>query len=108
VNIRAPVRCPVGAGLKLMPTAQVAPGASIVGEIGLDPVDVGGLAESRDPQPGTRDYRPDFVLAEVQRALSPASRERPVESDSERMNYTSNAVEYADATCRIGFRQAES
>ena len=51
----------------------------LVDEIGFDPVDAGSLAESWRQQPGTPVYGPDFVAAEVQRALSQASRERPVE-----------------------------
>jgi predicted dinucleotide-binding enzyme len=51
----------------------------LIDEIGFDPVDAGSLAESWRQQPGTPVYGPDFVAAEVQRALSQASRERPVE-----------------------------
>jgi 8-hydroxy-5-deazaflavin:NADPH oxidoreductase len=50
----------------------------LVDEIGFDAVDAGSLAESWRRQPGTPVYGPDFVAAEVQRALSQASRERPV------------------------------
>jgi predicted dinucleotide-binding enzyme len=49
----------------------------LVDEIGFDPVDAGSLAESWRQQPGTPVYGPDFVAAEVQRAHSQASRERP-------------------------------
>ncbi|HET9402728.1 MAG TPA: NAD(P)-binding domain-containing protein [Candidatus Acidoferrales bacterium] len=51
----------------------------LVDEIGFDAVDAGSLAESWRQQPGTPVYGPSFVTAEVQRALSQASRERPAE-----------------------------
>jgi 8-hydroxy-5-deazaflavin:NADPH oxidoreductase len=49
----------------------------LVDEIGFDPVDAGSLAESWRQQPGTPVYGPSFLVAEVQHALSQASRERP-------------------------------
>jgi 8-hydroxy-5-deazaflavin:NADPH oxidoreductase len=55
----------------------------LVDGIGFDPVDAGSLAESWRQQPGTPVYGPDFVAAEVQRVLSQASRERPVEFRAE-------------------------
>jgi predicted dinucleotide-binding enzyme len=61
----------------------------LVDEIGFDPVDTGGLAESWRQQPGTPVYGPDFVVAGVQRALSQASRERPVEFRAEERKGTS-------------------
>jgi predicted dinucleotide-binding enzyme len=61
----------------------------LVDEIGFDPVDAGTLAESWRQQPGTPVYGPDFVAAEVQRALSQASRERPVEFRAEGRKGTS-------------------
>ena len=61
----------------------------LVDEIGFDPVDAGSLAESWRQQPGTPVYGPDFVAAEVQRALSQASRERPVEFRAEERKGTS-------------------
>jgi 8-hydroxy-5-deazaflavin:NADPH oxidoreductase len=61
----------------------------LVDDIGFDPVDAGGLAESWRQQPGTPVYGPDFVAPEVQRALSQASRERPVEFRAEERKGTS-------------------
>lgn len=55
----------------------------LVDEIGFDAVDAGSLAESWRQQPGTPVYGPGFVAAEAQRALSQASRERPVEFRAE-------------------------
>jgi 8-hydroxy-5-deazaflavin:NADPH oxidoreductase len=55
----------------------------LVDDIGFDSVDAGSLAESWRQQPGTPVYGPDFVSAEVQRALSQASRERPAEFRAE-------------------------
>jgi hypothetical protein len=52
-------------------------------------VDAGSLAESWRQQPGTPVYGPDFVAAGVQRALSQASRERPVEFRAEERKGTS-------------------
>jgi hypothetical protein len=52
-------------------------------------VDAGSLAESWRQQPGTPVYGPDFVAAEVQRALSQASRERPVAFRAEERKGTS-------------------
>jgi predicted dinucleotide-binding enzyme len=61
----------------------------LVDEIGFDPVDAGSLAESWRQQPGTPVYGPDFVADEVQRALSQASRERPVAFCAEERSGTS-------------------
>jgi predicted dinucleotide-binding enzyme len=61
----------------------------LIDEIGFDPVDAGSLAESWRQQPGTPVYGPDFVAAEVQRALAQASRERPVEFRAEERKGTS-------------------
>jgi predicted dinucleotide-binding enzyme len=61
----------------------------IIDEIGFDAVDGGSLAESWRQQPGTPVYGPDFVAAEVQRALSQASRERHVEFRAEERKGTS-------------------
>ena len=61
----------------------------LVDDIGFDPVDAGGLAESWRQQPGTPVYGPDFVAAEVQHALSQASRERPVGFRAEERKGTS-------------------
>jgi 8-hydroxy-5-deazaflavin:NADPH oxidoreductase len=61
----------------------------LVDDIGFDPVDAGSLAESWRQQPGTPVYGPDFVAAEVQRALSQASRERPVAFRAEERKGTS-------------------
>ena len=61
----------------------------LVDEIGFDPVDAGSLAESWRQQPGTPVYGPDFVTAGVQRALSQASRERPLEFRAEERKGTS-------------------
>jgi predicted dinucleotide-binding enzyme len=61
----------------------------LVDEIGFDPVDAGSLAESWRQQPGTPVYLSDFVAAAVQRALSQASRERPVEFRAEERKGTS-------------------
>lgn len=58
----------------------------LVDGIGFDPVNAGSLAESWRQQPGTPVYGPDFVASEVQRALSQASRERPVEFRAEERN----------------------
>jgi predicted dinucleotide-binding enzyme len=51
----------------------------LIDEIGFDAVDAGSLADSWRQQPGTPVYGPGFTAAEVQRALSQASRERPAE-----------------------------
>lgn len=51
----------------------------LIDEIGFDAVDAGSIAESWRQQPGTPVYGPGFLVAEVQRALSQASRERPAE-----------------------------
>ena len=61
----------------------------LVDDIGFDAVDTGSLAESWRQQPGTPVYGPDFVASEVQRALSQASRERPVEFRAEDRKGTS-------------------
>jgi 8-hydroxy-5-deazaflavin:NADPH oxidoreductase len=61
----------------------------LIDDIGFDTVDAGSLAESWRQQPGTPVYGPDFVTAEVQRALSQASRERPVEFRAEERKGTS-------------------
>jgi predicted dinucleotide-binding enzyme len=61
----------------------------LVDEIGFDAVDAGSLAESWRQQPGTPVYGPDFVAAEVQRALSQASRERPIAFRAEERKGTS-------------------
>jgi 8-hydroxy-5-deazaflavin:NADPH oxidoreductase len=61
----------------------------LVDDIGFDPVDAGTLDESWRQQPGTPVYGPDFVAAEVQRALSQASRERPVAFRAEERKGTS-------------------
>jgi predicted dinucleotide-binding enzyme len=61
----------------------------LVDDIGFDAVDAGGLAESWRQQPGTPVYGPDFVAAEVQRALSQATRERPVAFRAEERKGTS-------------------
>jgi predicted dinucleotide-binding enzyme len=61
----------------------------LVDDIGFDAVDAGSLAESWRQQPGTPVYGPDFVVAEVQRALSQASRERPVAFCAEERKGTS-------------------
>jgi hypothetical protein len=61
----------------------------LVDDIGFDSVDAGSLAESWRQQPGTPVYGPDFVSAEVQRALSQASRERPAEFRAEESKGTS-------------------
>lgn len=61
----------------------------LVDEIGFDPVDAGSLAESWRQQPGTPVYLSDFAAAAVQRALSLASRERPVEFRAEERKGTS-------------------
>src|ERR1700739_3674719 len=42
----------------------------LVDDIGFDPVDAGGLADSWRQQPGTPVYGPAFVTAAVQLALS--------------------------------------
>lgn len=61
----------------------------LVDEIGFDAVDAGSLAESWRQQPGTPVYGPGLIAAEVQRALSEASRERPVEFRAEERKGTS-------------------
>ena len=61
----------------------------LVDEIGFDAVDAGSLAESWRQQPGTPVYGPGFVADEVQRALSQARRERPVEFRAEERKGTS-------------------
>ena len=61
----------------------------LIDEIGFDPVDAGNLAESWRQQPGTPVYGPDFVAAEVLRALAQASHERPVEFRGEERKGTS-------------------
>ena len=61
----------------------------LIDEIGFDPVDAGGLAESWRQQPGTPVYGSDFDTAGVQRALSQASRERPAEFRAEERRGTS-------------------
>lgn len=61
----------------------------LVDEIGFDAVDAGSIAESWRQQPGTPVYGPGFVAAEVQRALSQSSRERPVEFRAEERKGTS-------------------
>jgi hypothetical protein len=61
----------------------------LVDQIGFDPVDAGSLAESWRQQPGTPVYGPDFVATEVQRALSQATRERPVEFRADERKGTS-------------------
>jgi len=58
-------------------------------EIGFDSVDAGSLGESWRQQPGTPVYGPALVAAGVQRALSQASRERPVELRAEERKGTS-------------------
>jgi predicted dinucleotide-binding enzyme len=63
--------------------------SQLVDDIGFDAVDAGGLAESWRQQPGTPVYGPDFVAAEVQRALSQAIRERPVAFRAEERKGTS-------------------
>ena len=61
----------------------------LVNDVGFDPVDAGGLAESWRQQPGTPVYGPDFVAVEVQRVLLQASRERPVAFRAEERKGTS-------------------
>lgn len=61
----------------------------LVDEIGFDAVDAGSLAESWRQQPGTPVYGPGLIAAEVQRALSEASRERPAEFRAEERKGTS-------------------
>ena len=61
----------------------------LVDDIGFDAVDAGSIAASWRQQPGTPVYGPDFVAAEVQRSLSQASRERPVEFRAEERKGTS-------------------
>lgn len=61
----------------------------LVDEIGFDAVDAGSLAESWRQQPGTPVYGPGLIAAEVQRALSEASRERPVEFRADERKGTS-------------------
>ena len=48
----------------------------LVDELGFDPVDAGGLAESWRQQPGTPVYASDFDAEGVRRALAQASPER--------------------------------
>jgi len=48
----------------------------LIDELGFDPVDAGGLAESWRQQPGTPVYGTDFNADGVRRALSQASSER--------------------------------
>jgi predicted dinucleotide-binding enzyme len=61
----------------------------LVDDIGFDPVDAGGLAESWRQQPGTPVYGPSLLAAEVQRALSQASREWPADFRAEERKGTS-------------------
>jgi 8-hydroxy-5-deazaflavin:NADPH oxidoreductase len=51
----------------------------LVDEIGFDPVDAGGLADSWRQQPGTPVYATDHDADGVRRALAEASPERPAE-----------------------------
>lgn len=51
----------------------------LVDEIGFDPVDAGGLADSWRQQPGTPVYAADYDAEGVRRALADASPERPAE-----------------------------
>ncbi len=51
----------------------------LVNDMGFDPVDAGGLAESWRQQPGTPVYTTDFDAAGVGRALAQASPERKPE-----------------------------
>lgn len=51
----------------------------LLDEIGFDGVDAGSLDESWRQQPGTPVYGTDFDVAGVERALSEASAERPVD-----------------------------
>ena len=51
----------------------------LVGELGFDGVDVGGLDESWRQQPGTPVYTADLDAEGVRRALSEARRERTPE-----------------------------
>jgi len=52
---------------------------ALVDEIGFDPVDAGGLADSWRQQPGTPVYAADHDADGVRRALAEASPERPSE-----------------------------
>lgn len=49
----------------------------LIGELGFDAVDAGGLDESWKQQPGTPVYTTDLDVEGVKRALSEASSERP-------------------------------
>jgi 8-hydroxy-5-deazaflavin:NADPH oxidoreductase len=51
----------------------------LVDEIGFDPVDAGGLADSWRQQPGTPVYASDYDANGVRRALAEASPERPAD-----------------------------
>jgi hypothetical protein len=53
--------------------------SQLIDQIGFDPVDAGTLAESWRQQPGTPVYGAGLLTAEVKRALSQASPERPAE-----------------------------
>ncbi len=85
---------PVTTGRVAIPVAGDDPAAKaivfqLIDDIGFDVVDAGSLAESWRQQPGTPVYGPDFVAAEVKRALSQASRERPVEFRAQERKGTS-------------------
>jgi len=51
----------------------------LVNELGFDPIDAGGLAESWRQQPGSPVYATDLNAEGVRRALQQASKERPRE-----------------------------
>ena len=79
---------PAGAeGRIALPVAGDAPEAKrvvmdLVDQIGFDPVDAGGLAESWRQQPGTPSYGTDLPAEQLREALASASPERPAEMRS--------------------------
>jgi hypothetical protein len=53
--------------------------SKLVDELGFDPIDAGGLDDSRRQQPGSPVYTHDYGAAGVRRALSQATPQRPPE-----------------------------